>query len=72
LSQRITTPPLTPGRQNWQPECLTATPAGDIERIAGSEAFRSKPEPLGVIPTALGGQLFPGFSVPNWPNGPRP
>jgi hypothetical protein len=46
--------------------------AGDIERIAGSEAFRGKPEPLGVIPTALGGQLFPGFSVPNWPNGPRP
>ena len=43
------------------PDATTAVLAGEIERIAGSEAFRSKLEPLGVIPTVLSRQAFSGF-----------
>jgi tripartite-type tricarboxylate transporter receptor subunit TctC len=43
------------------PDAMTATLAGDIEWIVGSEAFRGKLEPLGVIPTALGRQAFSAF-----------
>jgi tripartite-type tricarboxylate transporter receptor subunit TctC len=43
------------------PDTLTATLAGDVERIVDSEAFRGKLEPLGVIPTVLGGQAFSRF-----------
>jgi tripartite-type tricarboxylate transporter receptor subunit TctC len=43
------------------PDALTATLAGDVERIVDSEAFRGKLEPLGVIPTVLGGQAFSRF-----------
>jgi tripartite-type tricarboxylate transporter receptor subunit TctC len=43
------------------PDAMTAMLAGEIERIAGSEAFRSKLEPLGVIPTVLSREAFSGF-----------
>ncbi len=43
------------------PAPLTAALATDIERIVRSDGFRSKLEPLGVIPTALGGSAFAEF-----------
>jgi hypothetical protein len=45
--------------------------AGDIERIAGSEAFRGNSEPWASFPRLSAARLSPSFSVPNWPNGPR-
>lgn len=43
------------------PAPLTAALAGEIERIVHSETFRSKLEPLGVIPTSLSGSAFAEF-----------
>lgn len=43
------------------PATLTTALASDIERIVHSDGFRSKLEPLGVIPTALGGSAFAEF-----------
>jgi tripartite-type tricarboxylate transporter receptor subunit TctC len=43
-------------------DTLTAELVTEIERIAASEVFRSKLEPLGVTPvTSLGGSAFLGF-----------
>jgi tripartite-type tricarboxylate transporter receptor subunit TctC len=43
------------------PEALTASLAAEIERIAGSDAFRGKLEPLGV--TAVGNVAGPEFAA---------
>lgn len=43
------------------PAPLTAAFAGEMERIVRSEAFRSKLEPLGVVPTVLSGGAFAEF-----------
>ena len=44
------------------PEALTASLVADIERIASSDAFRNKLEPLGVTAvTGLGGARFSEF-----------
>ncbi len=37
------------------PKAVTATLASEIERIVRSDAFRSRLEPLGVIPSVIGG-----------------
>ena len=42
-------------------EAITATLAGEIERIARSDAFRIRLEPLGVVPTAISGDAFSRF-----------
>ena len=44
------------------PDALTATLVAEIERIAASDAFRSRLEPLGVTPDAtLGGTAFADY-----------
>jgi tripartite-type tricarboxylate transporter receptor subunit TctC len=43
------------------PAAMTAMLAGAIERIVNSEAYRSKLEPLGVVPIALSGEAFASF-----------
>src|SRR6266478_5254661 len=43
------------------PDGLTATIAGEVERIVNSEAFRRQLEPLGVIPTVLSRDDFSKF-----------
>ena len=43
------------------PDGLTATIAGEVERIVNSEAFRRQLEPLGVIPTVLSRGAFSEF-----------
>jgi tripartite-type tricarboxylate transporter receptor subunit TctC len=44
------------------PDALTAMLVAEIERIAGSDAFRSRLEPLGVTPDAtLGGTAFADY-----------
>jgi tripartite-type tricarboxylate transporter receptor subunit TctC len=42
-------------------EAITATLAGEIERIVRSDAFRNRLEPLGVLPTAISGDTFSRF-----------
>jgi len=42
-------------------KATTATLAGEIERIVRSDGFRSRLEPLGVIPTMIGGDAFASF-----------
>jgi tripartite-type tricarboxylate transporter receptor subunit TctC len=44
------------------PDALTATLVAEIERIAASDAFRSRLEPLGVTPDGtLGGTAFADY-----------
>jgi tripartite-type tricarboxylate transporter receptor subunit TctC len=43
------------------PEALAGKLAGEIDRIARSEDFRNKLEPLGVVPTSLTGSAFAQF-----------
>ena len=43
------------------PAALAATLADEIKRIVDSDSFRSKLEPLGVIPTVLTGSAFAEF-----------
>jgi tripartite-type tricarboxylate transporter receptor subunit TctC len=43
------------------PEAVTATLASEIEQIVRSDAFRSRLEPLGVIPIVIGGEAFAKF-----------
>ena len=43
------------------PDAITAVLAGEIERIVRSDAFRSRLEPLGVIPAVLTGDPFSRF-----------
>jgi tripartite-type tricarboxylate transporter receptor subunit TctC len=43
------------------PDAITATLASEIERIVQSDAFRSRLEPLGVIPAVLSGDAFSKF-----------
>jgi tripartite-type tricarboxylate transporter receptor subunit TctC len=43
------------------PGALTAILAGELERIVRSDSFRTKLEPLGVIPTTLIGSAFAEF-----------
>ena len=44
------------------PDALTTALVAEIERITGSDAFRSRLEPLGVTAaTALGGTAFADF-----------
>jgi tripartite-type tricarboxylate transporter receptor subunit TctC len=43
------------------PPALSAALTGALERVAGSDAFRSKIEPLGVTPAALTGTAFAEF-----------
>ena len=44
------------------PDALTATLIAEVERIAASDAFRSRLEPLGVTPDAtLGGTAFANY-----------
>lgn len=42
-------------------EATTATLVGEIERIVPSDAFRTRLEPLGVIPNVLSGDAFSTF-----------
>ena len=42
-------------------EAITATLAGEIERIVRSDAFRNRLEPLGVLATAISGDAFSRF-----------
>ena len=42
---------------------LVAIFAGEIERIVRDESFRSKLEPLGVVPTVLTGEAFAKFQL---------
>jgi tripartite-type tricarboxylate transporter receptor subunit TctC len=43
------------------PEAITATLADAIEKIVGSDGFRSRLEPLGVLPTAIRGDALAKF-----------
>jgi tripartite-type tricarboxylate transporter receptor subunit TctC len=43
------------------PEATTAALVGEIERIVQSDAFRSRLEPLGVLPTIISGDTFAKF-----------
>jgi tripartite-type tricarboxylate transporter receptor subunit TctC len=43
------------------PTALAASLTGEIDKIIASDAFRSKLEPLGVLPTFLGGEKFVEF-----------
>jgi tripartite-type tricarboxylate transporter receptor subunit TctC len=43
------------------PEAVTATLASEIERIVQSDAFRSRLEPLGVLPAGLSRDAFSKF-----------
>ena len=43
------------------PAALADTLAGELERIVRSDAFRTRLEPLGVIPTVLSGSAFAEF-----------
>ena len=56
------------------PDALTATLVAEIERIAASDAFRSRLEPLGVsrLTPRSAAQHSRTFSAANWRNGARP
>jgi tripartite-type tricarboxylate transporter receptor subunit TctC len=43
------------------PEAMTAALAGEIERIVGSDGFKSRLEPLGVLPIFIGGDALLRF-----------
>jgi tripartite-type tricarboxylate transporter receptor subunit TctC len=45
------------------PKAVTATLASEIERIVRSDAFRGRLEPLGVIPSVIGGDAFAKFQL---------
>jgi tripartite-type tricarboxylate transporter receptor subunit TctC len=56
------------------PETITAALVGEIERIVHSDAFRSRLEPLGVIPTIISGDAFSKFhesELVKWGNAVR-
>ena len=42
-------------------DAITAVLAGEIERIVGSDGFKSRLEPLGVLPTFIGGDALVKF-----------
>jgi tripartite-type tricarboxylate transporter receptor subunit TctC len=44
-----------------KPEAITAALVGEIERIVQSDVFRSRLEPLGVLPTVISGDAFAKF-----------
>ena len=55
------------------PDALTASLVAEIERIAASDAFRSKLEPLGVTPSPISAALHLRISsAAKLPNGARP
>ena len=44
-------------------EAIRATLAVEIERIVRSDMFRSRLEPLGVLPTVISGDAFSKFQL---------
>ena len=61
-SSKIITPPFAAGLTPLLAR-LTAIFTSEIERIVRDVSFRSKLEPLGVVPTVLSGNAFAAFQL---------